>query len=101
IAGLGPVKPCACVKLDEKEIHLRPRLAWLADNKLLGSELSASLQSIHANRPVSTKQFYVSQARYVGNASLDHELNYKSIKLPDAGFQILGLYRFWNIIEYW
>jgi hypothetical protein len=101
IAGLGPVKPCACVKLDEKEIHLRPRLAWLAENKLLGSELSASLQSIYANRPVSTKQFYVSQAPYVGNASLDHELSYQSIKLPDAGFQILALYRFWNIIEYW
>jgi C-terminal processing protease CtpA/Prc len=101
IAGLGPVKPCACVKLDEKEIHLRPRLAWLDDNKLLGTELSASLQSIYANRPVSTKQFYVSQVPDVGNASLDHELSYQSIKLPDAGFQILALYRFWNIIEYW
>jgi C-terminal processing protease CtpA/Prc len=101
IAGLVPVKPCACVKLDEKEIHLRPRLAWLADNKLLGTELSASLQSIHANRPVTTKQFYVSQVPNIGNPSFDHELSYQSIKLPDAGFQILALYRFWNIIEYW
>jgi C-terminal processing protease CtpA/Prc len=101
IAQLGPVKPCACVKLDEKEIHLHPRLAWLADNKLLGNELSASLQSIHANRPVSTQQFYVSKAPQVGNPSFDHELSYQSIKLPDAGFQILALYRFWNIIEYW
>jgi C-terminal processing protease CtpA/Prc len=101
IAGLGPVKPCACVKLDENEIHLRPRLAWLTDTKLLGTELSASLQSIYANRPVSTKQFYVSKMPQVGNPSFEHELNYKSIKLPDAGFQILALYRFWNIIEYW
>ena len=101
IGGLGPVKPCACVKLDEKELHLRPRLAWLDDNKLLGAELSASLQSIHANRPVSKKQFYVSQAPNAGNALLDHELSYESIKLPDAGYQILALYRFWNIIEYW
>ena len=23
------------------------------------------------------------------------------MKFPDAGFQLLGLYRFWNIIEYW
>ena len=101
IAGLGPVKPCACVKLEENEIHLHPRLSWLADVKLLGTELSATLQSIYANRPVSTKQFYVSKAPYVGNASFDHELSYESIKLPDAGFQILALYRFWNIIEYW
>ena len=101
IEGLGAVKPCACVQLDEKEINLRPKLAWLADNKLLGTELSASLQSIHANRPVSTKQFYVTEAPNVGNPSFDHELSYQNIKFPDAGFQILALDRFWNIIEYW
>src|ERR1041385_2795557 len=61
IGSLGAVKPCACVKLDENKIHLRPRLAWLEDQKLLGTELSASLRSIYANRPVSTQQFYVSK----------------------------------------
>ena len=101
IVELGPVKPCSCVKLDGTDIHLRPRLTWLSDNKLLGTELSASLQSIYANRAVSTKQFYVSPMPQVGNPSFDHELSYQSIKLPDAGFQILALYRFWNIIEYW
>lgn len=101
VESLGAVKPCACVKLDENDIHLRPRLAWLDDHKLLGTELSASLRSIHANRPVSTQQFYVSKLGNVGNPSFDHELTYQSIKLPDAGFQILALYRFWNIIEYW
>jgi C-terminal processing protease CtpA/Prc len=89
------------VKLNENDIHLRPRLAWLADKKLLGAELSASLQAIYANRPGSTKKFYVSLAPQVGNASFDHESSYQPIKLPDPGFQILALYRFWNIIEYW
>src|SRR6185295_6199202 len=101
IGGLGAVKPCACVRLEENEIHLRPRLAWLADKKLLGTELSASLQSIHANRTVNTKQFYVSKIPNIGNPSFEHELSYQNIKLPDPGFQILALYRFWNIIEYW
>jgi C-terminal processing protease CtpA/Prc len=101
VAGLGSVKPCACVKLDDTDIHLRPRLAWLSDTKLLGTELSASLQSIYANRQAGAKQFYVSQVPQVGNPSFDHELTYQSIKLPDPGFQILALYRFWNIIEYW
>jgi C-terminal processing protease CtpA/Prc len=101
IAGLGPVKPCNCVRLDEKEIHLHPRLAWLSNNKLLGTQLSATLRSIHANRPPDTKQFYVSQMPNVGNPSFDHESSYQTIKLPDTGFQILALFRFWNIIEYW
>lgn len=102
IKDLGPVKPCtACVKLNETELHLRPKLAWLADSKMLGAELSASLQSIHANRLVNTKQFYVSKFPNVGNPSFEHEPGYQNIKLPDAGFQLLALYRFWNIIEYW
>src|SRR6185369_12922602 len=101
VAGLGPVKPCACVKLDETNIHLRPNLAWLSDTKLLGTELSASLQSIYANRPAGTTQFYVSQIPNIRNPSFDHELTYQSSKFPDPGFQILALYRFWNIIEYW
>jgi C-terminal processing protease CtpA/Prc len=101
IGGLGTVKPCACVRLEENQIHLRPKLEWLADQKLLGTELSASLRSIHANRTVNTKQFYISKIPNIGNPSFEHELNYQNIKLPDPGFQILALYRFWNIIEYW
>lgn len=101
IEGLGAVKPCACVKLNETEIHLRPRLAWLADTKILGTELSAKLQSIHANRVAQTEQFYVSKMPNVSNPSFEHELVYANIKFPDAGFQLLALYRVWNIIEYW
>jgi len=101
VAGLGPVKPCACVKLDETNIHLRPNLAWLSDTTLLGTELSTSLQSTYANRPAGTTQFYVSQIPNIRNPSFDHELTYQSSKFPDPGFQILALYRFWNIIEYW
>ena len=101
IEGLGAVKPCACVKLNETEIHLRPRLAWLADTRILGTELSAKLQSIHANRVAQTAQFYVSKMPNVSNPSFEHELVYANIKFPDAGFQLLALYRVWNIIEYW
>src|SRR5436189_815806 len=54
-----------------------------------------------ANRPALTAQFYVSLIPRVGNPSFDHELVYGNIKFPDAGFQLLGLYRYWNIVEYW
>ncbi len=101
ITGLGTVGPCKpCANLDENRLHLRPELEWIADEALLGTELSKKLRSIHENRPAG-KQFYVSLTRGAGNPSFDHELSYGGIKLPDAAFQLLGLYRFWNIIEYW
>ena len=102
IAGMGAVGACtSCARLEEAELHLRPELAWISDQTLLGTDLSKSVQSIHANRLESGKQFYVSLAPGVGNPSFDHEPAYAGLKLPDAGFQLLGLYRFWNIIEYW
>ena len=101
VAALGPVSKCEpCAKLDEKDIHLRPDLAWLSDESLLGGELSKSLRAIYANR-IPGKQFYVSREGQASNPSFDHELSYGAMRLPDAGFQILALYRFWNIIEYW
>jgi C-terminal processing protease CtpA/Prc len=101
IAGLGPVAPCnPCAKLDESGLHLRPDLRWIDDEARLGKDLSQSLRAIRDNREGS-KQFHVSLVPDVGNPSFDHELDYPSLKLPDFGFQLLALYRFWNIIQYW
>jgi C-terminal processing protease CtpA/Prc len=101
IAALGEVRKCGpCVTLDEANLHLRPENEWLADEALLGSELSKSLRAIHANR-LKGKQYYVSFAPGVGNPVFDHEGAYPGVRLPDAGYQLLGLYRFWNIIQYW
>jgi hypothetical protein len=100
ISALGVTPPCQpCARLDEKDLELRPDVAWLSDEKLLGAPLSKSLLAIYANRPAG-KQFYVSKARN-DNPSFDHESAYPAVTMPDAGFQLLAVYRFWNIVEYW
>src|SRR5579872_4016502 len=102
IDGLGAVTPCkSCVTLSDSDLYMRPQLDWISDQTLLGKDLSTRLRYIYANRRDSTKQFYVSQAPGVGNPVFEHERAYGNISLPDAGFQLLSLYRFWNIIEYW
>lgn len=102
IAGLGKVAPCErCASLSEAELQLRPDVAWIRSQELLGGELSGMLQQIYRNRPASGKQFYVSQAPGIGNPVFENEPDYKQWALPDAGAQLLALYRFWNIIEYW
>jgi C-terminal processing protease CtpA/Prc len=86
--------------LDASELQLGPDLAWTADEKHLGKDLAKTLQFIQRNRPAG-KQFYVSLVPATKNPSFDHERTYFAIRFPDAGFQILALYRFWNIVEYW
>jgi hypothetical protein len=101
IDGLGPVAACEkCAKLDESDLYFRPDLAWIAGKPSLGDDLSQRLVTIYANRLRGT-QFYVSKSPDAGNPVFHHELGYESLKFPDAGFQLLSLFRFWNIVQYW
>ncbi len=98
----GTAEPCAdCAKLDERNLKLKPASEWLRDTKLLGHELSSALIDIHRNRPASGRHFYVKLTPGIGNPIFQNEPAYANVKLPDAGYQLLGLFRYWNIIEYW
>ncbi|MGH9493422.1 MAG: S41 family peptidase [Candidatus Sulfotelmatobacter sp.] len=98
---LGPVGPCnPCAKLDEKDLALRHDFAWITDQTALGPDLSQRLRAILQNRS-SAPQFYIAMAEGVGNPIFKHEPGYERLRLPDFGFQLLALYRFWSIVEYW
>jgi C-terminal processing protease CtpA/Prc len=100
-SSLGDIPGCtACASLLEANLHLRPPLAWLTDDQL-GPELGGWLRQIHVNRPANGRQFYLSLVPGIGNPSFDHELAYANLQIPDVGYQLLALYRLWNIIEYW
>lgn len=101
IASLGDTQACpGCAMLSDTDLYFGPDLDWIKDSSRLGANLSTTLQTIRDNR-VPGKQFYVSKVPGVGNASFDHELPYVNVEFPDAGFQLLALYRFWNAVEYW
>lgn len=101
IRGLGPVSPCSpCLTLrDDENLHLRPDLAWIGQPAAVGPELAEMLGAIHRGRSGS-RQFYVSLPRG-RNPTFDHEPAYEQVRFPDAGYQLLALYRFWNIIQHW
>ncbi len=102
IAQLGPVAPCnPCASLNKQDFQLLPDLEWLNDPRLLSPALRTSLNNIYRNRSGTGQQFYVSLAPGVGNPVFSNEPDYKELRFPDAGFQLLSLYRFWNIVEYW
>lgn len=100
IDTLGPLPACnPCATLDTHDVQLMPNLEWLSDTHTLGTALRDDLNDIYRHR--SGRQFYVSLAPQIGNPVFDHEERYKSLAFPDAGFQLLSLFRLWNIVEYW
>lgn len=101
IDGLGPVARChPCARVDRRDLQLRPDVGWIADTRSLGKTLSRKLRWIRKQRRTGS-QFYVALTPKVGNPVFKHEPSYRDIHFPDAGFQLLALYRFWNIVEYW
>jgi C-terminal processing protease CtpA/Prc len=102
IEGLGEPGACkSCAKLDEHDLQVKPDLDWIMDQSRLGADLSRILQRIRDNRPADGKQWFASLAPDLQNPVFQHELAYTGVGLPDGGFQILALYRFWNAVEYW
>ncbi|RFP20071.1 peptidase S41 [Duganella sp. BJB480] len=102
IAKLEPIAECnPCAKLDKQDFQLLPNLEWLNDTHLLSAELRNDLNRIYLNRSSAKTQSYISLVPQISNPIFDKEAEYKALIFPDAGFQLLALFRFWNIVEYW
>jgi C-terminal processing protease CtpA/Prc len=98
IAGIGAVPDCnPCATLDTTNLYLKPDFDWISDESLLGSDLSQTLRNIYRNRSAAAAQFFVS---IHANPSFDNELFYGNVRFPDAGYQVLALFRYWNMVQY-
>lgn len=103
LGRLGEVPPCdPCARL-EGDLALSPRLGWLDDEALLGRNLGGRLREIYQRRPATDGQrFYLQVPSFgAGNPKFLHEPGYGSLKHMDAGYRLLALFRYWNMMEYW
>ena len=98
---VGKPEACRTCAAPPRAAHLLPRIEWIDDRARLGADLSERLKRIHRNRNAADEQFYVSLFEGVQNPDFSTEGSYARLTLPDFGYRLLGLYRFWNIIEYW
>ena len=71
---------------------------WTNDNKLLSLPLISFLDSLK-NAQKFSKHYYVKFLR-ADNPEFKNENAYNDIIYPDAGFNLLSLFRFWNMVHY-
>jgi carboxyl-terminal processing protease len=100
INSLGKVKNCEKCK-DEipDSLKFNLDLAWLSDSVVFTKTLINQLHFIQNNRSQG-KNYYVQQYRFVGNTRYDNEKPYKDSVFPSIELRLLGLSRYWNIINY-
>jgi C-terminal processing protease CtpA/Prc len=99
--GLGSIPSCGLCATAPTDAQLSPDNAWIDDVAALGQPLRDRLRSMHTNRPRVAAQRYISFVPNAGNPDFTAESNYSHLPSPDAGFRLLALSRFWNIIRYW
>lgn len=97
ITGLGKVKICRkCANEMTDRFTRNSDLDWMNDTLTFSPELISKLNFIKDNR--SQHQYYIKKNRDVPNFKM--EKPYNSKLFPDADFRLLGLFRYWNIINY-
>ncbi|MCD4847104.1 MAG: hypothetical protein K8R76_02810, partial [Candidatus Aegiribacteria sp.] len=94
VEGLEPVIAVECYMPEPEEIRLSPDLCWI-DGSEVGTSLVAALWSVYEGRYQET-HYYVRGTPY----STFSECEYEDMDIPDTGFRLLALYRYWGIIEY-
>lgn len=99
IYSLGKVKKCKKCKIEIPDsLKFNLDLAWLSDTTLFTNNLINQLQFIQHNRNQG-KNYYV-QYGLVGNTKYENEKPYIDSVFPTVELRLLGLSRYWNIINY-
>lgn len=103
VDGLG--KPALCINCEPiskvKNIAIMPDYGTLFINKAFTSSLKNKLKFIVDNSNI-INSYYMEIAGTSGiNPVLKHEKSYHNINSPDVGYRLLGLFKYWNVIQYW
>jgi C-terminal processing protease CtpA/Prc len=94
---LGDIELCTTCEKTAENAFLKPDLKWIANNNL-STKLQSSLGHIYSNR--SQNSHYYFEAGQASNVRFKNEEGYNNMLYPDAGFRLLALYRYWNMIHY-
>ena len=86
-------------ELPAKDVQIKPNLAWINDKFLFSEAMISKLKSIYAHRNRSDNA-YIKLMPGVLNPNFEGEEKYKAMSGDDDGLRMLGLFRYWNIIEY-
>ncbi len=98
IDNLGKIDECKTCNPTPEDAHLKPDLTWITNN-IVSESLKNRLHYIYNNRNQG-ENFYIRMAPGVGNPEFKNENAYANMPFPDAGYRLLALYRYWNMINY-
>lgn len=98
IKKFGHLADCTTCKQIVNDAPLKPDLLWI-DRSNMSNNLKDVLKGIY-NKRNQGEHYYISLHTGVGNPNFKNEHLYYEMPYPDAGFRLLALYKYWNMIQY-
>lgn len=98
IGKYGEIPAIKTFEPTQENAVLQPDHRWMEKGNI-SQMLKAVLKNIYANRHQGN-QFYIEFMPGVKNPAFKNENPYFDMPYPDAGFRLLSLYRYWNMIHY-
>ncbi len=98
IEKYGKLPTCTNCKTSPESAVLKPDLSWI-QNSNLSSEVKVLLNDIYTNRN-QNENYYIKLHPNVSNPDFTNEKAYSNMPYPDAGFRLLALYKYWNMMNY-
>ncbi len=98
INSLGKIEKCKNCDSDQLLFDKNFNLSWTQDSEIFNSELTSKLKYIEENR-FQEENFYVT-TEPVGTIKVTNEPVYQNFSYPNEEYRLLGLFKYWNIIEY-
>lgn len=99
IDALGPFENGRAIRPAKEQIKYELNFDWFKSSKF-SPELLSQLNAIK-NADRTTESYYVKMYdAETPVAIFKNEGDYSSFKYPDAGYRLLGLFKFWNSYEY-
>ncbi len=98
IESLGKINKCKKCDSNEKYFDKNFDLSWTQDTTLFSKELISKLKFIEKNRNQG-ENFYAS-IEPIGKIKIKNEPSYTNFDYPKEEYRLLGLFKYWNVIEY-
>ncbi|RZL34924.1 MAG: hypothetical protein EOP00_30730 [Pedobacter sp.] len=96
---LSQIPVCKSCKSKNPLSEIKPNYGYLINGGILSKPLEERLQYILTNADIK-ENHYVTFKGSAGNPLFSNEIAYESMVTPDAGYRLLSLFRYWNMVNY-
>lgn len=99
IESLGTFETSNDTTYNSEKVLFEPDLNWITNSDFSEDLKTILIEIKKSKRPKNHN--YIALHRGIGNPDFKNERKYSTMNYPNAGFRLLALYRYWNIIQYY